>query len=368
MRALLRDATSDSFVMVDELGRGTSSRDGAAVAGALLETLDDLRAAGIFATHLHELLQLPLELSPRVSRRRMGVRWAVAAKAEEEEEEEEERRWLLADGEGDGDALVTAEPIWTYQLEEGICTDSLALHTARRFGLSESMLSRAATLATSFDAACRSTQATAASGLTTAAASVSSASSASSSASSLGRETSLRFSPAYDGRVAERAIDMVLRFMSDERESESGIGGKGGDDSAGAVRPTRVPPGWTVPPSLSAGVSCVYVIEAPVDGPGGSVGSGAGDNEGGRDRCCYYYYYVGETDAMAQRLEQHRRKKPAEGGGPGTVNWADSSVIIVPARNKSRARALEVALIQALAAAGLPMLSTNDVNHRHFSK
>ena len=58
MRALLRDATSNSLVMVDELGRGTSSRDGAAVAGALLESLDELHAAGIFATHLHDLLQL----------------------------------------------------------------------------------------------------------------------------------------------------------------------------------------------------------------------------------------------------------------------------------------------------------------------
>ncbi len=62
MRVVLRDSTDKSLVMIDELGKGTSARDGAALAGALLETLDKRNVSGIFATHLHEMFQLPLTL------------------------------------------------------------------------------------------------------------------------------------------------------------------------------------------------------------------------------------------------------------------------------------------------------------------
>ena len=51
IRALVRDSTARSLVMVDELGRGTSSRDGAAVAGALLEELDRRRVTGVRGHH-----------------------------------------------------------------------------------------------------------------------------------------------------------------------------------------------------------------------------------------------------------------------------------------------------------------------------
>lgn len=44
------------------LGKGTSARDGSALAGALLEHLDARQVSGVFATHLHELFQLPLHL------------------------------------------------------------------------------------------------------------------------------------------------------------------------------------------------------------------------------------------------------------------------------------------------------------------
>ena len=46
---------------VDELGKGTEVRAGAALAGSLLEQLDGSRCRGLFATHLHALLDLPLE-------------------------------------------------------------------------------------------------------------------------------------------------------------------------------------------------------------------------------------------------------------------------------------------------------------------
>ena len=64
VRILLRDVTPSSFVAVDEIGRGTSPRDGAAVSGALLEHLDSKRCPVLFSTHFHEqLAKLPLSLS-----------------------------------------------------------------------------------------------------------------------------------------------------------------------------------------------------------------------------------------------------------------------------------------------------------------
>jgi DNA mismatch repair protein MSH4 len=52
VRVLLRDCTPRSLAMVDELGKGTSARDGAALGGALLEALDAVPLTCIFATHL----------------------------------------------------------------------------------------------------------------------------------------------------------------------------------------------------------------------------------------------------------------------------------------------------------------------------
>lgn len=55
-----------------DLGKGTSSRDGSALAGALLEFLDRKQVSGIFATHLHELFLLPLQLN-HVTNKKMDV-------------------------------------------------------------------------------------------------------------------------------------------------------------------------------------------------------------------------------------------------------------------------------------------------------
>jgi DNA mismatch repair protein MutS len=57
--AILHQAGPKSFVIVDEIGRGTGTRDGLAIAQAVLETLHHgNRCRAIFATHFHELLLL----------------------------------------------------------------------------------------------------------------------------------------------------------------------------------------------------------------------------------------------------------------------------------------------------------------------
>jgi DNA mismatch repair protein MutS len=61
--AILHTATERSLVLLDEIGRGTSTYDGVAIAWAVTEHLHDRTAAKtIFATHYHELTQLADEL------------------------------------------------------------------------------------------------------------------------------------------------------------------------------------------------------------------------------------------------------------------------------------------------------------------
>ncbi len=52
---ILRRATPRSFIIFDEIGRGTATYDGMAIAQAVLEYLNTLHARTLFATHYHEL-------------------------------------------------------------------------------------------------------------------------------------------------------------------------------------------------------------------------------------------------------------------------------------------------------------------------
>ena len=55
---ILRRATRASFIIFDEIGRGTSTYDGMAIAQAVLEYLNQLQPRTLFATHYHELTAL----------------------------------------------------------------------------------------------------------------------------------------------------------------------------------------------------------------------------------------------------------------------------------------------------------------------
>ena len=57
--AILAQATPSSFVILDEVGRGTSTYDGLAIAWAVVEAIhEDNRCRCLFATHYHELTRL----------------------------------------------------------------------------------------------------------------------------------------------------------------------------------------------------------------------------------------------------------------------------------------------------------------------
>jgi DNA mismatch repair protein MutS len=60
---ILNSATRQSLVIMDEIGRGTSTFDGLSIAWAVAEYLHDLNENGVktlFATHYHELTELAL--------------------------------------------------------------------------------------------------------------------------------------------------------------------------------------------------------------------------------------------------------------------------------------------------------------------
>ncbi len=62
--AILHNATARSLVLLDEIGRGTSTYDGVAIAWAVSEHLHDrIGCRTMFATHYHELMQLPEKLA-----------------------------------------------------------------------------------------------------------------------------------------------------------------------------------------------------------------------------------------------------------------------------------------------------------------
>ena len=73
---ILNNATGQSLVIMDEIGRGTSTYDGLSIAWAVVEYLHDLGQVGtktLFATHYHELLELA-RTKPRVRNFNIAVK------------------------------------------------------------------------------------------------------------------------------------------------------------------------------------------------------------------------------------------------------------------------------------------------------
>ena len=116
---ILNNATNRSLVILDEIGRGTSTYDGVSLAWAITEYLHDvIGARALFATHYHELAKLDVTL-PRL--RNYNVR------VEELEN----------------------DVIFLHRIEPGNAHKSYGIHVARLAGVPEPVLQRAnAVLAT----------------------------------------------------------------------------------------------------------------------------------------------------------------------------------------------------------------------------
>jgi DNA mismatch repair protein MutS len=111
--AILHQAGPRSFVIVDEIGRGTGTRDGLAIAQAVLEELhQNIRCRAIFATHFHELFLLTESL-PRLHACTMRV-----------------KEWR-------------GEVVFMHEVAAGAAQRSWGVHVARLAGVPESVAKRA---------------------------------------------------------------------------------------------------------------------------------------------------------------------------------------------------------------------------------
>ena len=112
---ILENATANSLVILDEIGRGTSTYDGMAIAWATVEHMADKEKVGaktLFATHYHELSDLEGELE--------GVKnFSVAVKEK-------------------GD-----EVIFLRKIVEGPADESYGIYVAKLAGVPSSVVNRA---------------------------------------------------------------------------------------------------------------------------------------------------------------------------------------------------------------------------------
>ncbi len=108
---ILNHATDRSLVILDEVGRGTSTYDGLAIAWAMIEHLAALGAKTMFATHYHQLNALADQM-PGVANFRVAV-------------------------EEFGDDIV-----WTHKVLPGGTDRSYGIHVARMAGVPSTVLSR----------------------------------------------------------------------------------------------------------------------------------------------------------------------------------------------------------------------------------
>jgi len=112
--AVLRGATDQSLILLDELGRGTSTHDGMAIAWSVIEYLatGPVRPRAIVATHYHELAALHT-VHPQITLLRAAV--------------EED----------------TGGVRFPHRIEPGAADRSFGIEVARLAGLPESVLARA---------------------------------------------------------------------------------------------------------------------------------------------------------------------------------------------------------------------------------
>jgi DNA mismatch repair protein MutS len=110
---ILNNASSRSLVVLDEVGRGTSTFDGLALAWAIVEHLHEkVRARTLFATHYHQLTELSARLSG-VCNRNVAV-----------------REW-------------NDEIVFLHRIVEGGTDRSYGIHVARLAGVPPEVLERA---------------------------------------------------------------------------------------------------------------------------------------------------------------------------------------------------------------------------------
>lgn len=117
IKIALRDASKKSFLLIDELGKGTESKAGHAIAASVLEYLVEKKVRAIFATHWHEIFVNPL----------VNLQGAKLIKMH---------------CEGDNP---------TYKVIDGTDLNSSAFYTAKKIGVDEKIIARAKEISAGYE-------------------------------------------------------------------------------------------------------------------------------------------------------------------------------------------------------------------------
>jgi DNA mismatch repair protein MutS len=111
---IINNATSKSLIILDELGRGTSTYDGVSIAWAMIEFIyEKIKAKTIFATHYHELVEIIKNL-PRA------------------------QNYCVAVAEENG------QVVFLHKIIKGAASQSYGIEVAKLAGLPEKLINRAA--------------------------------------------------------------------------------------------------------------------------------------------------------------------------------------------------------------------------------
>ena len=116
---ILRNATKNSLVIMDELGRGTSTKDGKVIAKTILSVLENrIKCRVLFTTHYHDIIE-----------------WC-----------RNEEKIGLFYMESNVDEK-TKDISFLYKFKEGICPESYGISVAKLAGLPESIINMARNIA-----------------------------------------------------------------------------------------------------------------------------------------------------------------------------------------------------------------------------